>query len=566
MKMPTLSNLSTVIFAILPLILSSSIALACGGLFCDNNLPVNQAAERILFAPDPVEDLMHMHVLITYQGPPENFGWLLPVPPGTQFGLSRPALFSELDTRYAPTFRLNRISAEYCPQERGDSSLSFAQADNEAGVQEEEEVQVTSQSQVGPYDQVTLRAETVDALVEWLEENQYQVPPNATETLAPYLTEYEFLAIKLASGQESGDIQPILLNFSGHLATIPLRPTAVASEPDMGVIVHLLGPARAIPSNYQLVELNLAALDWFNPSQHYSQLVSHAVDESDDGHGFVTDFAGQHEFPVEEIAPTVSASLVLAMEEVRNSESLYEVLGYLLADIVQTDLTQVLLSALPLSREENQTLIELATSGQAISSVEVGLLIHDENGESFDVDGAAIAQALTIYNHGGLSIQRAFQVNPYLTRLYTTLNASEMSVDTSFDFNPDLDNVDNNRVADLYLDCNGRSDYIVTPDGLEVDLSLDREIIERQNGQSVRGVDTIGAAMIVRSMSAGQSEVIIDQRETLANTYKLKRPTADGFFGCQQPTHKTNAPFDSASHVIFGLLIISLMMRRHRHI
>ena len=55
-------------------------ALACGGLFCNAVTPVNQAAERILFAVDGEQ--VHMHVRITYQGPPTDFGWLLPAPRG----------------------------------------------------------------------------------------------------------------------------------------------------------------------------------------------------------------------------------------------------------------------------------------------------------------------------------------------------------------------------------------------------------------------------------------------------------------------------------------------------
>ena len=33
---------------------------ACGGLFCDSTMPVNQAAERILFAVEG--ETLHMHV------------------------------------------------------------------------------------------------------------------------------------------------------------------------------------------------------------------------------------------------------------------------------------------------------------------------------------------------------------------------------------------------------------------------------------------------------------------------------------------------------------------------
>ena len=516
-------------------------AYACGGLFCDNTQPVNQVAERILFAPDSETDTMHMHVQLTYQGPPDDFGWLLPVPAGTQFGLSRPALFSELDSRYQPTFTLRRIQAEYCPPRNRSGGIEFAAQASPEALDQEPAVQVTSQNQVGPYDQVTLNATTVEALVEWLETNGYQVPPNAEESLSPYLENYEFLAIKLASGRESGDIQPVALSYTGTIASIPLRPTAVAADPDMGVIVHLLGPHRGIPSNFQLVELNLAALNWFNPSQHYAQLVSHAIDESADGHAFVTDFAGPHSFPAHQITPSISSSLVLAMEGVRDSEQMYEVLERLLANGIPIDLDQVLLGVLPLTREENQLLINFASDTQSDdfapeprSDSSVESLIYGEDGEPFDVDGAAIAEALRVYNDAGKVIRRLFLINSYLTRLYTTLNPSEMNLDPSFDFNPDLDNVDNEHVAQLFLNCDGLGDYILTPDGLEIDLSESREEIARQDGNTSRGVDTIGAAVISRPMSSGQPEIIADQRETLIQIYKRKLANSNNLFGCEQ--------------------------------
>jgi hypothetical protein len=43
--------------------------------------------------------------------------------------------------------------------------------------------------------------------------------------------------------------------------------------------------------------------------------------------------------------------------------------------------------------------------------------------------------------------------HPYLTRLFTTLSADEMTVDPMFAFNPDLPDVSNIRTADARLEC-----------------------------------------------------------------------------------------------------------------
>ena len=72
---------------------------ACGGLFC-NARPVNQAAERILFAVE--DDQINMVVQIQYQGPPSDFGWLLPVPADTEYALASEELFVRLDRNCPP--------------------------------------------------------------------------------------------------------------------------------------------------------------------------------------------------------------------------------------------------------------------------------------------------------------------------------------------------------------------------------------------------------------------------------------------------------------------------------
>src|SRR6478752_1333126 len=53
-------------------------AQACGGLFCNAAQPVNQAAEGIIFAD--IDDAATTAVIqIQYQGPSQNFSWLLPI-------------------------------------------------------------------------------------------------------------------------------------------------------------------------------------------------------------------------------------------------------------------------------------------------------------------------------------------------------------------------------------------------------------------------------------------------------------------------------------------------------
>ena len=53
---------------------------ACGGFWCTLSQPVNQARENIIFAFDQEKKQVTAIIQIMYQGPSENFAWILPVP------------------------------------------------------------------------------------------------------------------------------------------------------------------------------------------------------------------------------------------------------------------------------------------------------------------------------------------------------------------------------------------------------------------------------------------------------------------------------------------------------
>src|SRR5688572_12284491 len=103
------------------LALAASVALprtasACGGFFCSQAQPVNQAAERIIFA-DNGDGTVTAVIQILYQGPSENFSWLLPlssVPEGDQLGVASDIAFTRLQLATNPQFNLNTVVEGTC--------------------------------------------------------------------------------------------------------------------------------------------------------------------------------------------------------------------------------------------------------------------------------------------------------------------------------------------------------------------------------------------------------------------------------------------------------------------
>src|SRR3954464_1015438 len=84
-------------------------ASACGGFFCSQAQPVNQAAERIIFA-DNGDGTITAIIQILYDGPSESFSWLLPiasVPEGDELGVASDIAFTRLQAATNPQFNLN---------------------------------------------------------------------------------------------------------------------------------------------------------------------------------------------------------------------------------------------------------------------------------------------------------------------------------------------------------------------------------------------------------------------------------------------------------------------------
>ena len=66
--------------------------------------------------------------------------------------------------------------------------------------------------------------------------------------------------------------------------------------PDMGVLAWIVADARAVPENYEHVTPNYTRLNWYTGSGNayasYQTLITDAMNETAEGQGFATDFAG----------------------------------------------------------------------------------------------------------------------------------------------------------------------------------------------------------------------------------------------------------------------------------
>jgi hypothetical protein len=525
-------------------------AIACGGFFCNINQPVNQNAERIVFAHD--QGKIHMHVQINYQGPPTNFGWILPVPADVTTDLSSEAFFSALDRLYGPFFNLDLQSEEGCQVfiSTGDnfrgSDAGIAQSTND------NQVQVLSREEVGPYDRVILQATSVDALRAWLNDNEFAIPEAIDEKLAPYIElGSAFVLIKLLSNQDSGDIVPLYLTYRGSRPSIPLKPTGVAASNDMGVIVNIFDQHRAVPINYRHVIINEALIDWANRGDNYADVVSQAIDEAG-GKAFVTDYAGRIDSQLSDLFQPYPEAYIAEVSAAASIADLYDAQYRYISDPTNPDYQRIFRSIL--IRPEG---------------------IPDEDYQACPdcyvqpdqpVDGMAFAKKIRteinpIYEH----IQYLSQNLNYLTRLYSTLSPQEMEDDPTFSVNQDLGDVSNIHNATGMMYCDAEGQELSTDITLSNGQTFSRVLIEptqRQDGMTVRGTNVPAALVIEQLMEAGQPELIISNQEIALpedmsfDLSVLGNDVRDD--GCQQ-----SASFFSQLLILLSVFFMGRLLRKN---
>lgn len=268
-------------FMVVPLALGllwPGLAAACGGFFC-TTVPVDQSAERIIFTMD--EGRITTYVQINYMGSPDDFAWVLPVPNVPTLAVGDMVTFRDLDRLTAPLFI--PPPAPDCLRPR---VLTFAPKPA-AGVD------VLASGTVGPFNYHVVTSPDPQEMVSWLRDNGYRIDPEMEPLIAVYTDEgMVFLAMKLQPGRETRDITPIRLEYESSQPMIPLRLTAVAAQPNMGVLVWVFANGRTGPVNYVDMTISDGEI-LFSPfgANNYRQVVARAADQAG-GRAFVTEFAG----------------------------------------------------------------------------------------------------------------------------------------------------------------------------------------------------------------------------------------------------------------------------------
>jgi hypothetical protein len=261
-------------------------AAACGGFFCSRS-PVDQTAEHILFTIND-DQTVTAYVQIRYVGDKDDFAWIVPVPGLPKLSADFPdmalqSLAANTDPRYY----------KYSCAQRNFSAAGSAPSAAGAADNSHSGVTVLATQAVGPFQTTTLSATGADVLVQWLGDNGYRLTDKMIPLLKPYVEGgMNFVALKLQADKAVTDIKPLGMTYDGNKPMIPIRLTAIAAQPEMGIVTWILADKKWAPENYIDLKIpdSLIQFDQYGSQNNYLALVSSETDKVG-GQAFVTEYA-----------------------------------------------------------------------------------------------------------------------------------------------------------------------------------------------------------------------------------------------------------------------------------
>jgi hypothetical protein len=551
-------------------------AQACGCFTPpDPTVPVVQAGERIIFSMEAGQ--VEAHIQIQYQGDAAEFGWLLPVPTEPTLELGTDELFTQLINTTQPKYRLDRLyEGVNCPFDPTFPPPFASDSDSAGGVEDGGGIVVTQDS-VGPYDYAVLRADSKQPMLDWLAANRYFVPVGTENVVDPYIRPGAFfLALKLRSGQALGDLQPVVVRYQSDLPMIPIVLTSAAANPNMGVMVWVLGDSRAIPRNYYHTIINDAAIDWINAGQNYVDVLTRAVDEAPDHRSFVTEYAASSS-PMVDLLDYQGRFGNL--NELRQITDAAEYLSYLYSygyatfqnaapffgPVFGSQMLGILRRELPMPSKlaaagitENDYYLSFSYYTTVFAAMYPKLFWDldtefDPAQMTADIEERVVAPTLQA---GAM-----FRNHPYLTRLFTTLSPEEMTQDPVFSFNPDLVDVPNVHTGTLTFHCGVSGEYD--------DIAIVPARLVTESGWSLSLGDGTGAnPWITTQMPAslrtevlreeGAPRVVTDNSQSIAAVVN----GGDSAGGCSVGVGAGRAWLGAL--LALGLCLIPIIARRRR--
>ena len=205
----------------------------------DKNKDINEPTQKAIIAYDSGHEELILQV--KYDGPLDEFGWLIPVPNLPTVKKGSMECFYELSK-----FTQKNMEPNAGMEMRGMSSGAYGSA------AEEPPVKVIEVKTVGAYDIAVLSTKDTGALESWLKTNEFTFPADATDVIDSYVKQgWYFIAVKInlercsldAKSEKlaSGELNPLQISFASERCVFPLKISSLNHTPSE-VQVYVLSP------------------------------------------------------------------------------------------------------------------------------------------------------------------------------------------------------------------------------------------------------------------------------------------------------------------------------------
>ncbi|MBT8495483.1 MAG: DUF2330 domain-containing protein, partial [Deltaproteobacteria bacterium] len=194
----------------------------------------------------------------SYQGPPENFAMVVPVPVVLQESEVKTlphGLFAKVDKLAAPRL-VEYWEQDPCrpqPQYSDMAMPSAAMPRRRAKGKESAKdlgVTVEAKFEVGEYQIVILSAKDSTGLDTWLRQEKYKIPAGAEPYLKPYVdsgskffvAKVNIKKVKFENGRVK--LSPLRFHYDSKEFSLPIRLGLMNSQGTQDLIVHILSPGQ----------------------------------------------------------------------------------------------------------------------------------------------------------------------------------------------------------------------------------------------------------------------------------------------------------------------------------
>jgi hypothetical protein len=229
-----------------------------------------------------------------YQGPPQDFAMVVPVPVVLQKENVKTLprdVFDRVDRLTAPRL-VEYWEQDPCPTARGREWFDLAAAapmpmsapSGAGAVMRKAAVKIEAQFSVAEYDIVVLSATDSSALDAWLHQNGYKIPAGAEPYLRPYVqmgmkffvAKVDVSKVKLervGNGPEQAVLSPLRFHYDSDAFRLPIRLGLINSAGTQDIVVTILARGQryevanhdnvAIPTNIDVSDATRSAFASF---------------------------------------------------------------------------------------------------------------------------------------------------------------------------------------------------------------------------------------------------------------------------------------------------------------